>query len=42
MQSGTKFVFVSIVKTVFLALVMFLSVISLVGDTYNPFLYFRF
>jgi len=42
MQSGGNFIFVSIIKTVFLALVMFLSVISLVGDTYNPFLYFRF
>ena len=42
MQSKGKFVFVGTVKIVSLAAIMFLSVISLVGDTYNPFLYFRF
>ena len=42
MQSKGKFVFVGAVKIVSLAAIMFLSVISLVGDTYNPFLYFRF
>lgn len=42
MQSKGKFVFVGAVKIISLAAIMFLSVISLVGDTYNPFLYFRF
>lgn len=32
----------STAKTVFLAAVLILSAVSLVGDTYNPFLYFRF
>lgn len=36
------FVTVSAVKLAFMAAVLFLSSISLVGDTYNPFLYFRF
>ena len=41
-QSKGKFVFVSSVKLIFLFLILFASTISLVGDTYNPFLYFRF
>lgn len=32
----------SVVKLLFLLTILALSVISLVGDTYNPFLYFRF
>ncbi|MCM1524580.1 MAG: MBOAT family protein [Ruminococcus sp.] len=36
------FIAVSTVKTVFLGLVLFASSVSLVGDTFNPFLYFRF
>ncbi|MGN0667022.1 MAG: MBOAT family O-acyltransferase [Huintestinicola sp.] len=40
--SGVGFITVSLIKTVFLLAVFAVSAIMLVGDTYNPFLYFRF
>lgn len=41
-KSKAGFVTASTVKLLFLAGVLFLSSVSLVGDTYNPFLYYRF
>ena len=41
-RSSVSFALVSAVKIIFLAFVLFASTVSLVGDTYNPFLYFRF
>ena len=41
-KSAASFTLVSAVKILFLAFILFASTVSLVGDTYNPFLYFRF
>jgi hypothetical protein len=41
-KNAPCFVLVSAVKVIFLLGVFALSCVSLVGDTYNPFLYFRF
>lgn len=41
-KSAASFTLVSTVKILFLAFILFASTVSLVGDTYNPFLYFRF
>ncbi len=41
-KTKNGFMAVSVIKMAFLAAVMVISCVSLVGDTYNPFLYFRF
>lgn len=41
-KSKTGFTFTAAIKIIFLGAVFLLSAVSLVGQTYNPFLYYRF